>query len=116
MARFERRQSQCERCSEDSVYVIENRRNSQGTRRRHVCKSCDFRFNTYEISEDNFKAFVRSQQILNKITKALNLPSIEAHSTILCDTCKFSTDSGCSFGFPEYATPESSDCTQFSSV
>lgn len=113
MARFERRQSRCERCSKDSVYVIENRRNSQGTRRRHVCKSCGFRFTTHEISEADFKAFVKSQQTLNKIIKSLSLPSVETHSAILCDTCKFSTDAGCSFGFPEYATTESSDCTQF---
>ena len=113
MGQYSFRQPRCERCSEDSVYVIELRRNGQGIRRRQACKSCGFRFTTYEISETNFKAFIKTQQTLGKIMRALAVPSLETPETILCDTCKFSTNSGCSFGFPEYATTESADCTQF---
>lgn len=43
--------TRCPVCKSENIYVIDSRKQEGSIRRRKLCKNCEARFTTYEVSE-----------------------------------------------------------------
>lgn len=43
--------TKCPVCKSENIYVIDSRKQECSIRRRKLCKNCESRFTTYEVSE-----------------------------------------------------------------
>ena len=62
----------CPKCG-GALIVLDVRNDSKiinSTRRRRVCKSCEYRFTTYELDEEEFRRF---KTTLNRYEKIRNV-------------------------------------------
>lgn len=108
----------CERCSTPSAEIIECRRTRGITRRRRHCNACGHRFTTYELNQHEYQRLTQAAERIARVEAALGFPTSstpEAGHTSPCAHCAFATDDRCSFGYPEFGTPEASDCTMYTS-
>lgn len=58
----------CPKCGSKYTTVVDSRKSSNESiiRRRRRCEKCDKRFTTYEITEQDWKAFENFKNILEK--------------------------------------------------
>lgn len=97
----------CPKCNEKQQITIESRRTKEGhTRRRKECRACRHRATTYEI-DDVF--YNQAKEMLSQVQNLLKIFK-DTKQHVGCDACVHKTRNGCSYDFPEYNTPEASDC------
>jgi ribosomal protein L32 len=101
----------CPNCGNDRLVTIESRKSQDSTRRRKRCDSCGHRITTHEITAEFFEQAKQSLLMIQQLHKVLNVTTTEIKlQESKCDNCQYNKGSCCEYGFPEYNTPESSDC------
>lgn len=113
---FQRTQlTTCPKCKADAVFVIESRSSLNSRRRRKQCSACNYKYTTHEVSQEFFQYAQHAIATLARLKEMVGAQT-EPNTTqreIKCFSCNYSKQNGCSFGFPEYNTEESFDCTQY---
>lgn len=118
---FPAKPTRCPACGQSSAAVIESRQVASVTRRRRHCSSCNERFTTYELSQEEYYGLLDKVKRLQRIEAALAdiAPAPERKhqpdqlGPSQCGRCSYSSAFGCSLGYPEYGTPEAADCLMF---
>ena len=54
----------CPKCGSSQIYCMDSRCQDGGVRRRKACRSCQHRFFTMEIPEDQFNAMKSREDLL----------------------------------------------------
>ena len=54
----------CPRCKSEQVIVVDTRKRWGTVWRRRECYNCKNRFNTYEMDEETYEAFMRVRDII----------------------------------------------------
>ena len=57
----------CPRCKSSKIYVVDSRPHDGNIRRRRVCPDCNSRFNTVEITEDEYNILLSKEETLNAL-------------------------------------------------
>ena len=104
----------CPNCKDDRLVTIESRRSKDSTRRRKRCDSCGCRVTTHEVSAEFFEEAKQNWLLVQQLHKLLNITSSELQvEQPKCDDCHHNKGDRCEYGFPEYNTSESFDCTWY---
>ena len=108
----------CPNCKEKQIYILESRKSKDGTRRRRICKACNYRDTTYEVSSTFYQEAKDNALLLSKFRSLLSLTTTEVSlQENKCLSCKYNhKDIKCSFDLPEFNTEESFDCTHYLNV
>ncbi len=112
----------CPSCGYATLKTIESRKTNLSTRRRKECSFCGYRTTTHELTDEKFYELKTAQQLLNRIKDILQVQLqlvnvLTANSdSIPCSTCKHNSGFTCSFGFPEYDSPDAIDCIHHTTV
>jgi transcriptional regulator NrdR family protein len=62
----------CPKCDSTNVYVVDSRPLVEFVSRRRHCKDCGHRFNTVEITQEEFTLLTRLQDKIQQIRKVLS--------------------------------------------
>jgi hypothetical protein len=105
----------CPNCNEFAFRVLETRNSKLAIRRRSRCDRCKFASTTHEVSEEFFNDAKTNAAILKRIKAVLNIDIDSfnipaADVTSRCSSCAHNQSNSCSYGLPEYDTPDSFDC------
>jgi hypothetical protein len=108
----------CPKCNEFAFRVIETRNSKLAIRRRHRCDRCKFATTTHEVSDEFFNDAKNNAAILKKIQSVLKIEinSLEIpidEVTSSCSSCSHNQGNSCSYGIPEFNTPDSFDCNLY---
>lgn len=57
--------AKCNKCGSEQIFVIDSRRKQGSVYRRKKCQNCGERFTTYEVTQENFEAYL---DFLNKVS------------------------------------------------
>ena len=107
---------ECPNCKQPGLRVIESRQTHLSTRRRKQCDYCEARFTTHEVTADFFEEAKQNLLLVSQFYKLLNTQPTEIKTEeSLCVDCIYNNGNQCTYDFPEYDTPESSDCTWYES-
>lgn len=106
---------ECPECGQPSLRVISTNLVAHGRRRRRQCEKCGHRSTSYEIPANDYAKYVELLHIHNELCKLLGQSTLEQTppQDNQCTTCSHNQGSDCAYGFPEYDTPDSSDCTWY---
>lgn len=119
---------ECPSCKEQKIKVKESRKVFDGTRRRYVCLSCDYKYTTYEIDSNVYEElrllrakFSQLQQIFGDVNPPLRetipVPVVTKEPEgIPCCDCVHMTPYGCSFDIPEAQTEDARGCNLFQPI
>jgi hypothetical protein len=106
----------CPNCGEDRLRTIESRKTKDSTRRRKCCEYCKQRITTHEVTAEFFEEAKQNAMLLQQLYRLLNItPSEMQIEQPKCDDCNYNKGDRCEYGFPEYNTSESFDCTWYAS-
>lgn len=101
----------CIHCQAATAAAIESRLVGTTIRRRRQCPSCGQRFTTYEVQQEDWQRLTAAAGLLQRIEAAMRpLLTTPVATGIACDSCRYASATGCSFGYPEYGTADASDC------
>lgn len=112
----------CPSCGHATLKTIESRKTNLSTRRRKECSFCGYRTTTHELTDEKFNELKTAQQLLNRIKDILQVQPQPLDTLtsdpgfIPCSTCKHNSGFTCSFGFPEYDSPDAIDCIHHTTV
>lgn len=105
-------------CGKYKLYVIESRKVAAGNgcpedhkRRRTECKSCGHRETTREISDILFQSLLTRSRLCEQLRDGMEGTDINPSNS--CLSCAHNSSHECSFGLPEYKTPEAEDCSMY---
>ena len=105
---------ECPQCYQPSLKVIESRKTGQSTRRRKECESCGYRCTMHEVTAEFFEEAKQNLLLVSQFYKLLNAtPTQLTKGELMCTNCKHNNGKQCTYDFPEYETPESSDCNWY---
>jgi len=105
---------ECPSCKQPGLRVIESRQTGLSTRRRKQCECCEQRFTTHEVTADFFEEAKRNLLLVSQFHKLLNTePAQSILEESKCIDCQHNKGDRCAYDFPEYETPESSDCNWY---
>ena len=106
---------ECPECKQPALRVVESRQATHGRRRRKQCDVCGHRCTIYEISSEHYARYDHFLYMHNELCKRLGQNTTEQTppQDNQCTTCNHNQGSDCAYGFPEYDTPDSSDCTWY---
>ena len=108
--------SLCPLCGYFSLRVIESRKSKLARRRRLQCDKCSHRATTHEVDDAFFQQAKENARIIEKLKDMLSLQEASGPQLISrCHECSHNLKDSCSFGFPEFGTPDSADCNHFDS-
>lgn len=57
----------CPKCGSDALVCIDTRPSDETVRRRRKCLNCDYRFNTFEISFDEYYGLKNKEALLDDV-------------------------------------------------
>ena len=105
----------CPSCNGLGVWTIRSRAVTHGQRRRKECRLCGYRFTTYEISSEHYAKYDHFLYMHEELCKRLGTFEVKpaAQDKITCITCAHNKGDACDYDFPEYNTPDSSDCIHY---
>jgi hypothetical protein len=108
----------CPACGQHKLGTIETRKNPESIRRRKKCQNCGKRTTTYEMSSKFYEEALRNQMLVRKLLQLIEQKDAEKTPNIWdeapkCPGCNYNTGTRCSFGLPEYMSPDSFDCANF---
>ena len=106
--------SLCPNCSYFSLRVIETRKSQLAKRRRFQCDKCNHRVTTHEVTDEFFQQAKENATIVEKLKSLLGTKA-EPELISRCHECSHNHSDSCSFGFPEFGTPDSFDCNHYTS-
>lgn len=105
----------CPQCGKPTLRVIQSRQAVHGRRRRKQCDACAYRCTTYEISSEHYARYDHFLYMHNELCKRLGQTTTDQTPTRenQCIDCSHNQGNDCAYGFPEYDTSESFDCTWY---
>ena len=59
--------SKCPVCKSENVYVIDSRKQEGSIRRRKLCRNCESRYTTYEVSDVDMAKIRKTIQLIGEI-------------------------------------------------
>ena len=62
----------CPKCKKDHPSVVDSRKHEDCVQRRRRCPECGFRFNTVEITQDQYLKMAQHTNFLAKIAGSFN--------------------------------------------
>jgi hypothetical protein len=105
---------ECPQCKQPGLRVLESKKSPDGQRRRKACECCNYRFTTYEVSADFYNEAQQNLIVVSKLHALLGGNALASQPMIIkCGDCSYNQGDNCSFGFPEYNTPDSFDCNHY---
>jgi hypothetical protein len=105
----------CPKCGERNIRYGESHKMKDHVRRRKICRSCDYRFTTYELSSEYFEKLRKAAETLDRIRSCFGEESgsgvAGANPRDSCDYCiHMSATQGCTMGFPEAGGDFAKEC------
>jgi len=108
--------SLCQACGYFSLRVIESRKSKLARRRRFKCDKCHHKITTHEVDDAFFQQAKENARTIEKLKEMLSFQQVSNAPLISrCHACSHNYKDSCSFGFPEFGTPDSADCNHFDS-
>lgn len=104
---------ECPVCKQLAVEVIESRKSGLARRRRKACKACSHRFTTYEVPQHLYEAALEAMALEQMLRDRFSANAPVATKSCVCTECLHAQYDSCTFGLPEYDTPEAEDCIYF---
>lgn len=101
----------CPSCNEREIYIIDTNKNKIGHRyRRKECRNCGERFTTYEVPDEYYTNYLKTNNSWSSIPKENKKKKINN-----CYLCIHNDQekNRCGYDIPEYKTKYSGDCFYF---